>query len=493
MKSSMRRFQIAATCVTAAAAVMVAPTLLAQAVPPPQLRTPVPVPNGSGSALTVTTTGTIDTANPFFKPFGNGRTCASCHSEREGWSITPQGVQARFAASNGTDPVFRLVDGANSPNLRDTTIDQKRVAYSMLLTKGLIRVGLPVPAAAEFDLLAADDPYGYANVGELSLFRRPLPATNLRFLSTVMWDMRETFTDADSNICLANTTPAKCFSSIDFDLLHQADSAVKGHAQAAAGLTAAEQRAIVDFEKSLTTAQATDNRAGSLSALNARGGPAFLATQPFYFGINDVTAGDYRTGAAFSQNVMTMFGPWRTQQAQQQGPQRRNGAQQQAAGADAEARAAIARGEGIFNNKPFDIRGVAGFNGEIKPALFRGTCASCHDAPNAGSHSVTRMFNIGTAAAARRTPDLPLYTLRNKTTGETVQTSDPALALQTGKWADIGRVKVPTLRALAARPPYFHNGSAADVGDVVRFYDQRFNIRFTPQDAADLTAFLRAL
>jgi cytochrome c peroxidase len=159
----------------------------------------------------------------------------------------------------------------------------------------------------------------------------------------------------------------------------------------------------------------------------------------------------------------------------------------------AQARAAIARGEGIFNGKQFDIQGVAGFNGAIRPATFRGTCTNCHDTPNAGTHSVTRMFDIGVAAANRRTPDLPLYTLRNRTTGDVVQTSDPALGLQTGKWADIGRVKVPNLRALAARAPYFHNGSAADVGDVIRFYDQRFNIRFSPQEAADLEAFLRAL
>jgi hypothetical protein len=32
----------------------------------------------------------------------------------------------------------------------------------MLLNKGLIRVGLPVPATAEFELVAVDDPYHHA-------------------------------------------------------------------------------------------------------------------------------------------------------------------------------------------------------------------------------------------------------------------------------------------------------------------------------------------
>lgn len=62
----------------------------------------------------------------------------------------------------------------------------------MLLSKGLIRVGIGIPSIAEFDLLAVQDPYGFASAAQLSLFRRPLPATNLGFLSTVMFDGRET-------------------------------------------------------------------------------------------------------------------------------------------------------------------------------------------------------------------------------------------------------------------------------------------------------------
>src|SRR5262245_17631819 len=95
--------------------------------------------------------------------------------------------------------------------------------------------------------------------------------------------------------------------------------------------------------------------------------------------------------------------------------------------------------------------------------------------------------------AARRTPDTPLYTLRTKTTGEVVQTTDPGRALVTGQWKHIGRFKRPILRGLAARAPYFHNGFAADLGAVVDFYDQRFGIGFTEQEKADLVAFLRAL
>jgi cytochrome c peroxidase len=102
-------------------------------------------------------------------------------------------------------------------------------------------------------------------------------------------------------------------------------------------------------------------------------------------------------------------------------------------------------------------------------------------------------LNIGIADASRRTPDLPLYTLRNKSTGETMQTTDPGRALVTGKWRDVGKFKGPILRGLAARAPYFHNGSAASLGEVVDFYNSRFGIGLTSQEHADLVAFLRTL
>jgi cytochrome c peroxidase len=88
---------------------------------------------------------------------------------------------------------------------------------------------------------------------------------------------------------------------------------------------------------------------------------------------------------------------------------------------------------------------------------------------------------------------MPLYTLRNKTTGEIKQTTDPGRAMVTGKWKDIGRFKGPILRALAARAPYFHDGSAKDLRAAIEFYDTRFGIGFTAQEKADLLAFLRTL
>ncbi len=56
-----------------------------------------------------------------------------------------------------------------------------------------------------------------------------------------------------------------------------------------------------------------------------------------------------------------------------------------------------------------------------------------------------------------------------------------------------GKFKGPVLRGLAARAPYFHNGMAASLEDVIDFYDTRFNVGFTRREKADLVAFLGAL
>ena len=88
---------------------------------------------------------------------------------------------------------------------------------------------------------------------------------------------------------------------------------------------------------------------------------------------------------------------------------------------------------------------------------------------------------------------MPLYTLRHLQSGEVRQTTDPGRALITGKWKDLDRFKVPALRGLSARPPYFHDGSAATLRDVVDFYDERFHIGFAKQEKDDLVAFLRSL
>jgi cytochrome c peroxidase len=49
------------------------------------------------------------------------------------------------------------------------------------------------------------------------------------------------------------------------------------------------------------------------------------------------------------------------------------------------------------------------------------------------------------------------------------------------------------LRGLAARAPYFSNGSAASLSEVVDFYDRRFGIGYTAREKQDLVNFLKVL
>lgn len=424
--------------------------------------------NAAGALATFNVRGRIDTSpnNPFFKSFGiNERTCGSCHVPANAWTISPPEVQQRFTRTQGLDPIFRLVDGANAPNLPVATVQERRRAYSMLLTKGLIRVGIGIPANAEFELAAVDDPYRFASAKELSLFRRPMPSTNLKFLSAVMWDGRE-------STPLQNGTQTDAM--LHADLSVQSNSATRGHAEATADLGPNDRRAIVDFQQGMFTAQLFDNAAGLLTD-NATGGPQELSNQETYFGINDVLGAD-PTGAKFDPNVFRNFDNWAKDAT-------RRGA----------ARQAIARGQVIFNTKKFQISGVRGVNNVLEVESLEGTCTTCHDHPNVGNHSTRLPLDLGLGDASRRTRDMPLYTLRHKTTGETIQTTDPGRALITGRWSDVNLFKGPILHGLAARPPFFHNGFAANLDEVVTFYNDRFKIELTAQEKADLAKFLATL
>jgi cytochrome c peroxidase len=465
-----------------------------------QLPNGLPFPNSTGFASTVSTTGAIDLGNEFFQDLGaNGRRCVSCHLPSAGWTITPPQVQAIFERTRGgviPDPlglgaIFRTNDGSNSPVADVSTLAARRSAYNMVLNKGLIRVGIGVPANADFELVAVDDPYRFASAQELSLFRRPLPSTNLQFLTTVMWDGRETFDGTDH--CNAAAEGGRCFASIHFDLSDQSNGATQGHAQAPNPITNAQRESIVAFETALATAQFWDRDAKHLRSAGARGGPEAILGQAFYYGVND-NLGDYRTGAPFTTTVFDIYDEWTNKHG----------------GGANNARRAVARGEEIFNTRPITISGVAGLNfaspfNPPLPASFQGTCTTCHNTPNSGNHSIVAPLNIGLADASRRTPDMPLYTLQQKcvTLGDGTKVAgpgcpaqtvtDPGRALISGKFADIGKFKGPILRGLAARAPYFHNGSAADLGEVVDFYNERFGAGIVGKDKEDLVAFLRAL
>ncbi len=418
--------------------------------------------NSTGLSQTYSTVP-LDLSNPFFQSLGtNGRSCSSCHQPTDAFTITPPRLRERFRISSGTDPVFRPNDGAVCPAANVSTVEDRREAYRLLLQKGLIRVSMSVPADADFTLLRVDDPYHCSTAADVALFRRPLPSTNLKFLSAVMWDGRE------------SSVPNR---DITGDLGSQAIDATTGHAQASAPPTTDQVNQIVAFESALSSAQIVDFSAGYLAAYGAGGGPLGIVKQNFYIGINDVLGGD-PTGAKFNPNAFSIYATWAN--SHEGDRQLREGER------------SVARGEDLFNNFPINISGVGGLNDKLGIPVIAGTCTTCHDSPNAGNHSVKLPINIGTAEASIRTQDMPLYTFQCAS-GAVVQTTDPGRAMISGKCADIGKFKGPILRNLAARAPYFHNGMAADFSEVLDFYKTRFQVNLTPQQRRDLIAFLKTL
>ena len=386
-----------------------------------QLPNNLPHPNPGGKAATFSTQGNVDLTGEFFQAQGtNGRSCASCHIAEDAWSINPGTLQDLFDETGGTHPVFNLLD-ANNPNMDVSTPAARLAAYSMMLSRGVFRRGGAPRPNSEWELIAVEDPHGFANLNRLVHWRRVMPTINFKQGSlTVNWD--------------GGNTGANLIAGLN--------------TQAARNITGAQQGPpatqeviddIVNFENSLSTAQLIVPGVGRLDSDGAKGGPEELSNM-------DKTQGRF-----------DLFDAW--------------------VGHSNPRRAQIARGQEIFNSTNANGR----------------SCNGCHNSANNGTNINNTLFDVRVASAEARTPDLPLYTFRNRTTGETRQLTDAGRGNITGLWNDLGRFKTPTLRALAARAPYFHNGIAPTLTDVVLHYERHLGFVFTDQERADLVAFLNAL
>jgi cytochrome c peroxidase len=280
--------------------------------------------------------------------------------------------------------------------------------------------------------------------------------------------------------CVGCTTTPIMWDGREPNLQSQANNATLGHAQALQPLTTAQQDSIVAFETALFTAQDHVRGAGTLIHAGG-GGPRALSEQPFAFKMN--TVGPLPTPPK-SFDAFALFAAFST--------------------SDNELQQSILRGQQIFNRRQL----------KTTPAGVPVTCTTCHSSINVGGNDFPEPpINQATIGSAGRgplsppisdqflAPDLPVYTFKNNATGAIVQVNDPGAALITGLWNDLGRFKVPNLRGLASHAPYFHNGLAPTLEDVVDFYDVTFAQNFPPgniapfsaQEKADLVAFMSAL
>jgi cytochrome c peroxidase len=378
------------------------------------------IPNARGFAASFSTAGFIALDNAFFTPQGtNGRHCGTCHAPETGWTINGPQVTALFLATDGTHPIFAGHIDTDTPTADMTTTEARWNATTMLRQGKFTRQVSP-PAIRDYDVIAANDPFGVGTTSSLFWFRRPMPTASFRS-HTVNWDS-------------ANTVG----TSLRDGLRKQ----VRGNVPAAQGGGTPPDAVvdeIVDYELALAHAQIYLWDAGRLDADGAHGGPAAAAVQPLVAGRFD------------------LYDAWATSS---------NAKRRQ-----------IWRGQELFNNG--DVNGKK--------------CRGCHDAANNGQSVEGRFFNIHTSRPELAKPDMAVYTFQSRVTGQILVTTDPGLGIRDGQFASLGKIKVPNLRGLVSRAPYFHNGIAADLAAVVHHYEAELGFVFTPEQRADLVAFLEAL
>jgi cytochrome c peroxidase len=460
----------------------------------------------------------LDASNPMFaEDLGkNGQACYDCHQPSQGFTIVVPSIQSTFDDTAGLDSIFALSDTASRPNADISTIDKRRTAFSLFLNLGVVRIGKsqaagdftvtsqttadfgqePKPACPSNDpIQTADcDPQGLG-ASTLSLFRRPLVNTNVAFESVVLWDGRASIDNMDGQVKKAAQTL----------LLSETCDAVTSPSPCTPTITPAQEHDIARFMTGVFTAQEVSSTAGQLDAKGALGGVQNLVAlaadphQPCRTAAGTLTVFTPATCTPASTPAMTLFNAWSALPAR----------------GDNADRLAVARGQALFNGGA-PLHGVPGIT----------SCSSCHELNNLGNtpsdasaHAFVRLgldspdflAKLATddsrlASFVTRTSGLPVYgvtgatcpSLRDPITATTIantnlRSTDPGRAMVSGACADLGKFKPPLLRDLAVRAPYFHNGAAASLDDVLNFYNVRFSIGLTTQQHTDLVAFLKSL
>ncbi len=445
-------------------------------------------PNSSGVLGLVLSGGAMPTkGHPFFEPLGpDKRACVTCHQPADSMSLSNMTAQARWDATQGLDPLFAAYDGSNCPNLPQS----ERSSHSLLLNHGLIRIERAWPVkAADFKIEVVRDPTGCNSgsygpeKGKISVYRRPRPVANMKYLLAMgfAYDPK-----AGMPLPLDPETGKPVSGNFLADgraltLKAQMQDAALTHLRMTKGLNEAQIAQIIDFETRIYTAQAKGPM-GRLDADGACGGPETLANSvPGQLGSIAVANGC--AGPVWSE-----FSAW-----EKDNP---------ALSAEERAfRLSVARGAKVFREKMFLISDSAGINfptGFGNPVRY--SCVFCHNMTQMGNDVAPGQVDLGTTNLpfADPQPDLPLFKISclgkpHRHYGRTILTHDPGYALTTGKCADVGKITLQSNRGLAARAPYFSNGSAKDLRGIVDYYDRRYSIGYSEQEKQDLVNLMSAL
>ena len=420
--------------------------------------------------------------HPFFTPLGtNGRACVTCHQPADGMSVSVASLRERWKVTRGRDPVFAAVDGANCPSL-DTA---RRSSHSLLLDHGLFRIFLPWPIKdAEFSLEVVRDPsgcntdpvYGLTSPNPMiSVFRRPRPAANLKYVTTpdsIGFNVKTGMPLARDPVTGAPVSMQLLADARQPTLKTQGVEAAITHLQAPAAPTRDQLDAILAFENQVYAAQSVP--AGSPPGLGAQ---ALAKARPGLLG-NDLKT-----------PVFQPFDLWRARAGEK-------------LKGEAAFRASVARGADVFLTRPFWISDTSHLNTVGLGNPIKRTCSTCHNAQMSGMDVAPGWMDIGTNNQPNADPlrRLPLFKVTCRADapphpflGRTILTHDPGRALISGLCRDVGSITMQQFRGLAARAPYFANGSARDLTGLVDFYDRRYDIKFTAQEKRDLVNFMSVL
>jgi hypothetical protein len=453
--------------------------------------------------------------HPFFTPLGeNGRACVTCHQPSSGMGLSVATIRKRWQETQGKDPLFAAIDGSNCPSLPQ----EKPDSHSLLLNRGLFRVSLPWPRSVapdgtpvnpEFTIEVVRDPtgcntdphYGLQSPDpHISVFRRPRVVANLKYVAVdaggEVYGGVGPFNAKRLAMVLDRDPETGRYMSMnimsdarDPTLKMQAAEAARDHLQVRTPLTDLQLQQIVAFESQTYAAQGVDSVGDDFSTADAP--PALGAHN-----LRDSPTGVL--GDNFGNPAFKTFDSWRSDSAAT--PSTRQA-----------FRDSVERGYDIFFNRPFWIRDVSHINtvGFGNPA--KRTCVTCHNLQMVGTDASAGWGDLGTtnepwageplySPRSATRPELPLFKIvcspqarPHPFLGRVIYTHDPGRALISGKCYDVGSIVMGQLRGLAARAPYFSNGSAEDLRAVVDFYDRRFNMALTQQEKTDLVNFMSVL
>jgi hypothetical protein len=457
--------------------------------------------NEFGSVRTLNVGGPTETkGHPFFTPLGNnGRACVTCHQPADGMSLSAATAKVRWARTQGKDPLFAAIDGSNCPHLPQ----EKESSHSLLLERGLIRVFRPWPPMdlegraidPQFTIEVVRDPTGCNTHPEyglksktpmVSVFRRPRPVTNTKYLTAVGFSFEPKNglplpRDPETGAPVSGNLMA---DSRAMTLKAQAIDAALVHLQMPRRPSDVVLEQIVSFERQLYTAQNMDRFGGALDGGGVSGGPETLQRS---------LEGDLQYGGS---PIWKEFLPWAKSSTTTAGLSAQDASAQKA------FRESVARGAETFAKRTFLIWDAAGITNMGFGNPVRNSCAFCHNMQRTGMDVAPGQVDLGTTnePSANASPELPLFKLTCKEKnpphphyGRVIYTQDPGYALTTGKCIDIGKITIQQMRGLAARAPYFSNGSARTLREIVEFYDRRYRIGYTEQEKQDLANLMSVL